>query len=326
MIKSVKGMLSLIVVFGIILATTKTSLINAERNKTMKDRKIVIGFSQIGSESEWRIAETNSVIKAAKKAGIILRFSDAKQRQENQITAIRKFIKQKVDVIALAPVVELGWDTVLMEAKTAKIPVILMDRTINGPKSLYATCIGPDFVLEGKNACKQLARFMHKKGDIVEIQGTIGSAAEVDRKKGFRDELSKYPNMKIIKSAPGDFTRATGKMIMKTLLGVYGKKIQGLFAHNDDMALGAIQAIEEFGLKPGKDIKIVSVDAARGMFKAMIAGKSNCTVECNPILGPTLMKTAKDLVFGKKIPKWIKPKEGIYTQNMAKKLLPSRKY
>jgi simple sugar transport system substrate-binding protein len=324
--KLVKGMLAFTMLLAVILGITNISLIDAKRNSAVKDKKIVIGFSQIGTESEWRIAETNSVINAAKKAGIILKFRDGKQRQENQITDIRKFIKEKVDVIALAPVVELGWNTVLMEARNAKIPVILMDRTIKGPKSLYTTCIGPNFVLEGKNACKQLAKFMHRKGDIVEILGTIGSAAELDRKNGFRKQLLKYPNMKIIKSAPGDFTRATGKRIMKSLLSVYGKKVQGLFAHNDDMAIGAIQAIEEYGLKPGKDIKIVSVDGIRDIFKAMIAGNANCTVECNPLLGPELMKASKALVSGKKIPKWIKPKEGVYTQNVAKKLIAKRKY
>lgn len=310
----------LVTVFTLLITTIKVDAVGAI------NKRIVIGFSQIGTESEWRIAETNSVKEAARVRGIELLYEDGNQKQEKQIEAIRGFIKKKVDVIALAPVVELGWESVLKEAKAAKIPVILMDRSINGAASLYTTCIGPDFVLEGKNACRQLAKFMRGKGDIVEIQGTIGSAAEVNRKRGFRQELQKHPRMKIIKSAQGDFTRNSGYQIMKSLINTYGDKIQALFAHNDDMAIGAIRAIEEYGLRPGKDIKIISIDGIRDIFEEMIKGRTNCTVECNPLLGPQLMKAAKDLSEGKKLPKWIKSKEGIFSQEVAKKKLPKRKY
>ncbi len=290
-------------------------------------KKIVLGFAQIGAESGWRTAETASVKAAAKAAGITLKFSDAQQKQENQIKAIRSFIAQKVDVIALAPVVESGWDTVLQEAKKAKIPVIIVDRTIKvKDQSLYATFVGSDFPLEGKNAAIEMAKLLNGKGNIVELQGTVGSSAQVDRLKGFADEIAKSPNIKMLASQSGDFTIAKGKEVMESFLKKYGNKINGLYAHNDDMALGAIQAIEEFGLKPGVDIKIVSIDGVRGIFEAMAAGKANVTVECNPLLGPQIMDTAKKLAAGQSVPKWIKSNEGIYRMDTAKKELPKRKY
>lgn len=290
-------------------------------------KKIVLGFAQIGAESGWRTAETASVKAAAKEAGITLKFSDAQQKQENQIKALRSFIAQKVDVIALARVVESGWDTVLQEAKKAKIPVIIVDRTINvKDESLFATFVGSDFPLEGKNAAIEMAKLLNGKGNIVELQGTVGSSAQVDRLKGFADEIAKSPDIKMLASQSGDFTIAKGKEVMESFLKKYGNKINGLYAHNDDMALGAIQAIEEFGLKPGTDIKIVSIDGVKGIFEAMAAGKANVTVECNPLLGPQIMETAKKLAAGETVPKWIKSNEGIYRMSTAKKDLPTRKY
>lgn len=289
-------------------------------------KKPVMGFAQIGAESEWRTAETASIKEAAAKAGFTLKFSDAQQKQENQIKAVRSFIAQKVDIIALDPVVETGWDTVLKEAQTAKIPVIIVDRNVKSPKSLYKTFIGSDFTLEGKNACDQLAKILNNKGNIVVLEGTVGSAAAVNRKTGFNDELKKYPNIKVLKSQSGDFTRTLGKQVMESYLKAYGNKINALFAHNDDMAIGAIQAIEEYGLKPGVDIKIVSIDGVKGIFEAMVAGKANCTVECNPLLGPQVMQAAKDILAGKTMPEWIKSNESAYTQAQAKAALPSRKY
>lgn len=290
-------------------------------------KKLVLGFAQIGAESGWRTAETGSIKAAAKAQGITLKFSDAQQKQENQIKALRSFIAQKVDVIALAPVVESGWDTVLQEAKKAKIPVIIVDRTINvKDESLYATFVGSDFPLEGKNAAIEMAKLLNNTGNIVELQGTVGSSAQVDRLKGFADEIAKYSNIKMLASQSGDFTIAKGKEVMESFLKKYGNKINGLYAHNDDMALGAIQAIEEFGLKPGVDIKIVSIDGVKGIFEAMAAGKANVTVECNPLLGPQIMETAKKLAAGQTVPKRIKSNEGIYRMNQAKKELPNRKY
>lgn len=312
--------LSLILVFTFVAGLMMMS--NASAAK-----KITVGFAQIGAESAWRTAETNSVKAAAGTAGVKLKFSDAQQKQENQIKALRSFIAQKVDVIALAPVVDSGWDSVLKEAKKAKIPVILVDRSIKtADASLYATYIGSDFFLEGQNACKQLALAMGNKGNLVELQGTVGSSAAVERQKGFAAELKNHPNMKLIKSQSGDFTRAGGQQVMEAFLKSDGDNIQGLYAHNDDMALGAIQAIEAAGKKPAKDIKIVSIDGVKGIFEAMAAGKANCTVECNPLLGPQIFQAAKDLAAGKKLPKWIKSKETFFTADKAKAALPTRKY
>ncbi|HYH04175.1 MAG TPA: ABC transporter substrate-binding protein, partial [Bacillota bacterium] len=218
-------------------------------------KKIVVGFSQIGAESAWRTANSESIISEAKKRGIELKFSDAQQKQENQIKAIRSFIAQKVDVIGFSPVVETGWEPVLREAKRAKIPVILTDRSVDcKDTSLWVTFMGSDFVDEGRKAGKWLAEKMKGEAKIVELQGTVGSAPAIDRKKGFEEIIAKYPNMKIIKSQSGDFTRSKGKEVMEAFLKAEGKNITALYAHNDDMAIGAIQAIEEFGLKPGKDI------------------------------------------------------------------------
>jgi simple sugar transport system substrate-binding protein len=291
--------------------------------------KIVLGFSQIGAESEWRTANTESIKSAAKDAGIELKFSDAQQKQENQIKAIRSFIAQKVDVIAFSPVVESGWGTVLREAKAAKIPVILSDRAVNEKdESLWVTFMGSDFVEEGRRAGRWLLENYKGQGDvnIVELQGTVGSAPAIDRKKGFEEIIKAQPRFKIIRSQTGDFTRAKGKEVMEAFLKAEGKKINVLYAHNDDMAIGAIQAIEEAGLKPGKDIIIISVDAVKGAFEAMMAGKLNVSVECSPLLGPQLMQAVKDLKAGKTLPRRIVTQEGVFPMEVAAKEFPNRKY
>jgi simple sugar transport system substrate-binding protein len=291
--------------------------------------KIVLGFSQIGAESEWRTANTESIKSAAKDAGIELKFSDAQQKQENQIKAIRSFIAQKVDVIAFSPVVESGWGTVLREAKAAKIPVILSDRAVNEKDdSLWVTFMGSDFVEEGRRAGRWLLENYKGQGDvnIVELQGTVGSAPAIDRKKGFEEIIKAQPRFKIIRSQTGDFTRAKGKEVMEAFLKAEGKKINVLYAHNDDMAIGAIQAIEEAGLKPGKDIIIISIDGVKGAFEAMMAGKLNVSVECSPLLGPQLMQAVKDLKAGKTLPRRIVTQETVFPMDVAAKEFPNRKY
>ena len=298
-------------------------------------KKIVLGFSQIGAESEWRTANTTSVQSAAQEAGITLRFSDAQQKQENQIKALRSFIAQRVDVIAFSPVVETGWETVLREAQAAKIPVILTDRAVEvTDDQLYLSLIGSDFVEEGRKAGRWLLEFYSTgpgkdvKGDIniVELQGTVGSAPANDRKKGFAEIIAADARFKIIRSQTGDFTRAKGKEVMEAFLKAEGKKINVLFAHNDDMAIGAIQAIEEAGMKPGTDITIISIDGVKGAFEAMIAGKLNVTVECSPLLGPQLMAAVKDVVAGKPIEKRIVTAESVFPREIAAQELPNRKY
>ena len=320
MLKSRRNLLSALVV-GVIAGAVAMPTFAA-------DKKITLGFAQVGAESEWRTANTVSIKEAAKEAGIELKFSDAQQKQENQIKAIRSYIAQKVDVIAFAPVVTTGWDTVLKEAKSAKIPVILTDRNIDTKDpSLYVTMIGSDFAEEGQKAAQWLLDNYKKPGDvnIVELQGTVGSAPAIDRKKGFEEVIKTDPRFKITRSQTGDFTRAKGKEVMEAFLKT-DKNIQVLYAHNDDMAIGAIQAIEAAGMKPGSDIIIVSIDAVKGAFEAMMAGKLNVSVECNPQLGPQLMTVVKEVLEGKEQPKWVKTKESVFPMETAAKEFPNRKY
>lgn len=297
------------------------------------DKKITLGFAQVGAESGWRTANTKSIQDSAKDAGIDLKFSDGQQKQENQIKAIRSYIAQKVDVIAFSPVVESGWDTVLKEAKDAGIPVVLTDRAVDAKDtSLYKTFLGSDFVEEGRNAGKWLVdKVKDRQGpiNIFELQGTTGSAPAIDRKKGFEEIIKSNPNLKIVKSQTGDFTRAKGKEVMEAFIKsakADNTKMDVLYAHNDDMALGAIQALEEAGIKPGKDILVISLDGTKDAFQAMKDGKINVIVECNPLMGPQLMQIVKDVVAGKEVPKRILTKEGVFPQETAEKELPNRQY
>jgi len=292
--------------------------------KTYSD--VIIGFAQLGAESEWRVANTKSIQETAAQLGVELRFSDAQQNQQKQIEAVRKLIIQKVDVIGISPIVETGWDNVFQEAKDAGIPIIMVDRRANVPENLYATYLGSDFLEEGRKAARVMENLVNGKANIVELVGTIGSAPANDRYTGFREILKDYPEMKIIDSESGDFTRARGKEVMRNFLQKHGNSITAVFAHNDDMAVGAIEAIEEYGLKPGVDIKIVSVDAAKGAFKAMIAGKLNATIECNPLLGPQFFELALKVVNGEPVPKWVPSVEGIFYPENAAQVLPTRKY
>ncbi|PYE50074.1 ABC transporter substrate-binding protein [Paenibacillus barcinonensis] len=292
-------------------------------------KTITLGFSQVGAESGWRSANTKSIQDSAKEAGYDLKFSDAQQKQENQIKALRSFIQQKVTVIAFSPVVESGWDTVLKEAKDAGIPVILTDRAVDSPdKSLYKTFIGSDFVEEGRKAGQWLAdqyKDTQEDVNIVELQGTTGSAPANDRQEGFMEIIGSNAKLKVIASQTGDFTRAKGKEVMQAFLKAH-KKIDVLYAHNDDMALGAIQAIEAAGLKPGVDIKIISVDAVKDGMQAAADGKINFIVECNPLLGPQLMEAVQAVVDGKEIEARIVTDETTFTSDQAKEALPTREY
>ncbi|MEV0595343.1 ABC transporter substrate-binding protein [Nonomuraea cavernae] len=293
------------------------------------DDSITMGFSQVGAESGWRTANTKSVQEAAKEAGITLKFSDAQQKQENQIKAIRSYIQQKVDVIAFSPVVESGWEPVLKEAQNAKIPVILTDRAVDSKDTtLYKTFLGSDFVEEGRKAGQWLVE-EYKSGtdpvNIVELQGTTGSAPANDRKAGFQEVIGGETKFKIIASQTGDFTRAKGKEVMEAFLKS-NPDIDVLYAHNDDMGLGAIEAIEGAGKVPGKDIKIITVDAVKDGMQALADGKINYIVECSPLLGPQLMDLAKKVVKNEAIPARVVTEETTFTQEQAKTALPDRKY
>jgi simple sugar transport system substrate-binding protein len=293
------------------------------------NEKLVVGFAQIGQESGWRDAETSSIqFYAGQNLDTIdLKFADAQQKQENQIKAIKSFIEMGVDVIGLAPVVETGWDAVFEEAKSAGIPIVLVDRTAKVDESLYATFIGSDFIEEGKNAAIEMAKLLNESGAIVELEGTVGASAANDRKKGFDDEIANnHPGIKILDSQTGDFTRAKGKEVMESFLKTYGDEIKGVYGHNDDMVLGAIEAIKEAGKKPGTDIIAIGVDGVKGAFEAMVAGEYNVTVECNPLLGPQFFDTCAKLKAGESVEKWIKSDEGIYRADTAAADLPNRKY
>ena len=296
------------------------------------DRRIVLGFAQTGAESNWRLANTESIKTAAQQAGIDLIFVDSEGNPEKQIAAVRSFIARKVDIIAFSPIVESGWEPVLREAKAAGIPVFLSDRTVDvKDESLWTTFMGSDFVEEGRRAARWLVNYMKTDApvNIVELLGTIGSAPEIDRTFGFKEILKDHPNYRIIVSESGDFVRANGKVVMQRILkdlAAKGQKMDVLFAHNDDMAIGAIAAMEAAGIKPGKDVAIVSVDGIRDAFTAMIAGKLNASIECNPLLGPQLMKAVKDYMAGKDLPVRLITSESVYPAEVARTILPTRKY
>ena len=288
---------------------------------------ITVGFAQIGAESARRTAETASIQSEAAARGIDLQFSDAQQKQENQIKALRNFAIRGVDAIILAPVVKTGWEPVLREVKAARIPVILVDRGVTvSDDSLYTTLIASDFVEEGRMAARWLAKKAGGRADIVEIKGTTGSDPALERERGFHEVIDQHPNMTIIKSQTGEFTRSKGKEVMEAFLKAERDGIDAVYAHNDDMALGAIQAIKEAGREPGKDILIVSIDAVKAAFEAMIEGKLNCTVECNPLLGPMAFDAVEQVLAGKTLPKHIVVADRIFDQSNAADELAKRQY
>jgi len=300
---------------------------NKEQAGEQGKGKLVVGFSQIGAESAWRTAETNSIKSEAAKRGVKLQFSDAQQKQENQIKAVKSFVAQGVDAIILAPVVETGWEPALREAKQAGIPVILVDRGVKvSDDSLYTTLIASDFVTEGRMAGDWLSRKTGGNCNIVELQGTPGAAPAIDRKKGFEDAIKQNPGMKIIKSQTGDFTRSGGKQVMEAFIKSEGSKIQAVYAHNDDMALGAIQALEAAGMKPGKDVIVISIDGVKAAFEAMIAGKLNATVECNPLLGPAAFDAVEKAVGAEPLPKKTIVQDRLFEMQNAAKDIKTRQY
>ncbi|MCZ4347046.1 ABC transporter substrate-binding protein [Devosia neptuniae] len=295
------------------LATALTSVAIAQDNLN----GLTVGFSQIGSESGWRAAETSVTKQQAEERGIDLKFADAQQKQENQIKAIRGFIAQGVDAIMVAPVVATGWDDVLTEAKEAEIPVILLDRGVDAPEDLYLTSVASDQIKEGRVAGQWLVDAV---GDadckVVELQGTVGSTPAINRKQGFEEALAGHDNLTIARSQTGDFTRSKGKEVMEGFIKAEngGADICAVYAHNDDMAVGAIQAIKDAGLKPGTDIKVVSIDAVPDIFAAMVAGEANATVELTPnMAGPAFDALSAYLADGTAPDKFIITESKLYT-------------
>lgn len=282
-------------------------------------------YPQLGAESDWRTANTASFKETAEELGFKLVFSDAQQKQENQISAMRACIQQKVDVIALPPVVEDGFEQVLTEAKNAGIPVIIVDRSVSADSSLYDSHIGSDMVLEGERAAEEFNKLMPDGGAVLELSGTTGSGAAVGRAKGFRNKLN--DNIEILDSQTGNFTRAEAKPVMEAFLNKYeaGTDFQGIFIHNDDMGIGAIESLKAAGIQPG-DLVIVSVDGTRGGFQAMVDGWFQADVECNPLLGPQVAEMALKLMNGESVDREVLTNETVYYPDNAEELLPTRKY
>ncbi|MUN06188.1 substrate-binding domain-containing protein [Agromyces luteolus] len=291
--------------------------------------ELVVGFAQVGAESGWRTANTKDIQASFEEAGIELKFSDAQQKQENQIKAIRSYIQQQVDVIAFSPVVETGWDAVLNEAKAAGIPVVLTDRAVDSQDdSLYVSFLGSDFVEEGEKAGQWVLDEYADASEpvqIIQLEGTTGAAPAIDRAEGFAEVISANPNLEVVASQTGDFTRAGGKQVTEALLKS-NPDVDLIYAHNDDMGLGAIEAIEAAGLEPGVDIKIVTVDAVKDGMQALADGKINFIVECSPLLGAQLVDIVKQINDGETPEKRIITEETTFTQEEAIEALPARQY
>ena len=281
---------------------------------------VVVGFSQLGSESAWRIGNTASMEKAAQSHGYGLMLDNANQKQEKQISAIRSFIAYQVDVIVVSPIVEKGWDNVLTEARQAGIPVILMDRMVDvKDDDLYTAYIGADFLEEGRRA----GEYLLKKAEainaehlrVVEISGTLDSTPMRERQQGFMEIIGDDPRFELLESVSGDFLRSKGAECMRKLLQKYGSTgIDVIYSHNDAMTLGALDVLESAGVKPGKDVVLISVDGEQAAVDALKAGKINCIVECTPDLGEQVMNLVGALTRGETIPKASHPKETAFTE------------
>jgi ABC-type sugar transport system substrate-binding protein len=292
-----------------------------------EDDVITVGFAQTGSESGWRAANTESMKTAfSEENGFKLVFNAADNKIEAQIAAVRSFINQGVDAIVIAPIVEDGWDDVLTEAKEAGIPVILEDRTVTASEDLYATWVGLDFKQEGVVAGQWAAdTFGDTPTNLVVLEGTTGSAPANDRAEGFAESIE-GTGITTLDSQTGNFTRADGKTVMEGFLQKYGADIDLVYAHNDDMALGAIDAIEAAGLVPGTDIQIVSIDAVKDGMLALIDGKINFIVECNPLLGELAAGLVKDVLAGNDVEKKVYVEDQSFTPEQAAEVIDERLY
>lgn len=312
--KRLSLLICLLMLMGLLTACQQTPAAQPASASTF-----LMGFSQLGSESSWRLGNTRSIQDAARRHGVNLMLENANQKQEKQIDAIRSFIAYRVDVIAFSPIVETGWDNVLSEAKSAGIPVILVDRMVaTDDDSLYTAYVGADFMQEGALA----AEYLLKKADdlgtdnlhIVEITGTVDSTPMRERQTGFWQALEPDGRFTLLESISGDFLRSKGEECMQYLLDTYGGQIDVLYSHNDAMTLGAISAIEAAGMSPGKDIIIISVDGEQAMIDLLTQGRVNCVVECTPHLGDIVMEMAQQLVDGKTIAKETNPEERSFTE------------
>jgi len=306
------------------------SACGAEREAD-NEPELLLGFSQIGSESAWRIGNTKNIEEQALQYNVGLMLEDANQKQENQIAAIRRFIAYKVDVIAFSPIVEDGWDNVLLEAKEAGIPVILVDRDIRTEQEGLTACvIGADFYREGVMAGEYLIRKANRLGltelNIVEITGTENSTPMLQRQAGFMDTIAGDPRMHILESIDGDFLKSRGAECMRTLLASYGDRIDVVFSHNDEMTLGALPEIENAGYTPGLDMIIISIDGGQEAIDVLKEGRINCVVECTPKLGRELMEAALALKNGESVDPVIHPEEQFFSDEQDVETIPPRGY
>lgn len=306
----------------------------AQSDSEMKDL-IVVGVSQLGSESGWRTAHTLSIQDAlTKDAGYFLIFSNARQMQENQIKAIRSFISQRVDYIVFAPVIEDGWETVLQEAKEAGIPVITIDRMVNvKDDSLYTTWIGTDTWEEGRKAGRWLEKYLREHGrqsenvNIIVLQGTLGATSEIGRTEGFEEIAARHDNWRILESATGDFTAAKGKEVMQKMLRRY-QDIDVLVSQNDDMTMGAIEAMREAGVSFGEygKVKIISFDAIHDALEMVNDGLINVDIECNPVQGAYIDDIIQKLEKGEPVEKSYIVEENVFTRDNVEEFLDNRTY
>lgn len=277
---------------------------------------LTIGFSQVGQESDWRTANTDNLKAMAEKEGWTMVYDDAQQKQENQVKALRNFITQGVDYILFTGVVTTGWDEVLKEVNEAEIPLFLIDRMPDCMDSIdYVAAFGGDFIEEGRRMARWTVNYfgeVDRDINVVILEGTTGAAAATDRTTGINEVLAEHPNFKVIASQTGNFTRAEGQAVMESFLKAHSD-IDVLLAENDDMALGAIDAIKAAGKVPGKDIIIVGCDSVKAAFDAIVAGEMNCTVECNPLYGDAVAEVIKKLMAGETVEKTlVHPAEGVF--------------
>jgi simple sugar transport system substrate-binding protein len=316
-----------IMIMLVIIAVVNTFTVFAECSPSFTYKDMVVGFIQTGSEGGWRAANTASFKETAQQLDIKLNFYDAQNKLENQVSAFRNFIADPaVNVIILAALETTGWDDVLKEAKAAGKIVVLEDRRIDASEDLYATYIGSDFTEEGRKSGKEMIKLLEgsEKKNVVELVGNVGSSAAKDRGVGFREAIEDS-GIVITESQTANWSATEGKDVMAAFLKK-STDIQGVFAQNDEMGLGAALAIKEAGLEPGVDIKILTVDATAGAFKGMIAGEINTVVECNPLLAPQVYEAALKALNGGSLPKWVPSNEGIFYQKDAATILPTRTY
>ena len=267
-----------------------------------KDDRFVVGFSQMESDNPWRLAQTKSLRDEAAKRGVELVVTDAQGQTAKQVSDVEDLIARRVSMILLAPREYEGLVPALQAAKEAKIPVILVDREAAGKVGEdYVTFLGSNFVEQGQRAAEWLAKETNGQAKIVELAGTPGASVAADRAKGFRAGIAKFPGMQIVASQTGNFSRATAQGVMQNIAQARGKEITAVYAHNDEMALGAIQALKAAGLKPGTDVKIVSIDGERAALEAIEQGELGATVESNPRFGPVAFETIDKVRKGEKV-------------------------